>query len=56
MTMKVVCCLLRPYWKHMGMIMLESAFTDVAIIVMDSELSLSEFVVENLAPLDTCKE
>lgn len=38
----------------MGMIVLEDAFTDIALIVMDSELSLND--VENWAPLDACKE
>lgn len=47
MTTKVVCCLLRRHWKHMGMIVLEDAFTVVALIVMDSELSLNEFDIEN---------
>ena len=47
MTMKVVCCLLRPHWKHMDTIVLEDAFTDVVLIVMDSELSLNGFEVEN---------
>lgn len=40
----------------MGMIVLEDAFTDIALIVMDSELSLNEFDIENWAPLDACKE
>jgi len=47
MTKKVDCCLLRAHRKHMGMIVLEDAFTDVTLVVMDCELSLNEFDVEN---------
>lgn len=45
--MKVVCCLLRPHWKHMSMTVLEDVFTDIALIVTNSGFNLNEFYVEN---------